>query len=159
MHACSHVFSFFDSVKKPKDEETLISKVPVLSPPQKNVEVKEERLPQSKPLSPKPKASDINSNITVTERVIEIESKKRPQLAAHSDNISATEYFTKGIVSTHLFWCTLLLALCLTLKLWDKSMVFYKHSQYIYQCLMHQSADYNKHRLETLSALSEIRVK
>lgn len=48
----------------------------------------------------KPKAKDINSNVTVTERVIEIESRKRPQLSAHPDNISATEYFTKGISSS-----------------------------------------------------------
>jgi len=38
----------------------------------------------------------VDPSVTVTERVIAIESRKRPQLSSHSDNISATEYFTKG---------------------------------------------------------------
>ncbi|XP_067936299.1 uncharacterized protein [Watersipora subatra] len=50
----------------------------------------------------KPTAKGIRSNVIVTERVIEIESKKRPQVSAHSDNISATEYFTKGDVQVEI---------------------------------------------------------
>ena len=48
-------------------------------------------------ISPKLKASDINSRTRVSERVIEIESRKRPAQPNDSHNISATEYFTKGM--------------------------------------------------------------
>ena len=47
----------------------------------------------------KPPATNLSqaaSGLTVTEQVIEYESKKRKEKSSHPDNISATEYFTKG---------------------------------------------------------------
>lgn len=45
---------------------------------------------------PAAKVSQAASGLTVTEQVIEYESKKRTEKSSHPDNISATEYFTKG---------------------------------------------------------------
>lgn len=49
------------------------------------------------------------NGLVVTEQVIEYETKKRAELSAHPDNISATEYFTKGKI----YICTVVLLLWL----------------------------------------------